>query len=351
MPCQHTFAVRRPWSLLLASLVVCGLAAQPARAQIRPDKPSADKLSSGPTSAGASSAADVRYGDPVVIKYRVGAEVTADHGACRNLLLVVAMPLECPEQQVRLVDEDVSSGVELAYRTLQEGGVRQMLMSVPYLANGATAKAILTFEVAMHPILPPDDTADLKIPQRVPRGVRRYTSGSPYIETKHHSIRSLAKEILGGVPESATDWEKVEAIYDYVLDHIAYVEGPDKPALQTLRDGQADCFGRSALFIALCRNIDVPARAVWVDGHAYPEFYLEDAAGEGHWYPCESAGTRAFGEMPLARVILQKGDNFRLPEKPRERLRYATDVGKGLPAAPGAKEPSYRFIRQQVFEQ
>ena len=76
----------------------------------------------------------------------------------------------------------------------------------------------------------------------------------------------------------------------------------------------------------------------------YPEFYLEHAEGEGHWYPCESAGTRAFGEMPLARTILQKGDNFRVPER-KEKLRYASDFMIGLPT-PGGGKPKVKYIRE-----
>ncbi len=297
-----------------------------------------------------SSATSVQFGPPVVTKYRVGGEVTASRGACRNLLVVVAVPLECPEQQVRLVDQDASNGVEISYRTLQ-GGVQQMLMATRYLPKGATVKAILTYEVETHPILPPEETDELKIPERVPREVRRYTGGSPFIETKHRQIRALAREIASGVDESATDWERVEAIYDYVQEHIDYVEDPeDKSALNTLRDGHADCHGLSALFIALCRANKIPARLVWVDGHVYAEFYLEDAGGEGHWYPCESAGTRAFGEMPLARPIFQKGDNFKMPEGPKERLHYATDYVNGLPT-PGGGSPSYKFIRKQIIGQ
>ena len=48
------------------------------------------------------------------------------------------------------------------------------------------------------------------------------------------------------------------------------------------------------------RRISPPA-CVWVPGHCYPEFYLEDEQGQGHWYPCQAAGTRIFGAMPEAR--------------------------------------------------
>jgi hypothetical protein len=288
----------------------------------------------------------LRFGPPETIRFRVGAEITASRGACRGIVATITVPLDCPEQEVSLVDEEVSPEVEsVAYRMLQ-GGARQMVISVPFLRNGATARALVTAEVTMRPILPPEKTDHLKIPKRLPRNVRMFVQGSPYIEVKHQRVRSLNREILKDFDESRSDWEKVETLYDYVIEHIEYVEGPDKGAVDTLRDGQADCQGRSMVFIALCRANKIPARMVWVDGHAYAEFYLEHAEGEGNWYPVESAGTRAFGEMPLARVILQKGDNFTVPER-KERLRYASDYLIGLPT-PGGGKPTVKYIRQPL---
>ena len=65
----------------------------------------------------------------------------------------------------------------------------------------------------------------------------------------------------------------------------------------------------SSLFVAICRADGIPARLVRVPGHCYPEFYLLDRDGKGRWFPCQAAGTRAFGGMPDPRPILQKGDN------------------------------------------
>ena len=290
----------------------------------------------------------VRYGEPTTIGYRVGVEVTASRGSCRNIVTAIAVPWECPEQEVKVISEDFSAEVaNVDYRILDDG-VKQMIVTIPRLANGATARAIVNYEVTTKPILPLEKTDDLVIPKRLVRKVRQYVGGSPFIETKHQKIRALAKEIWADLDESTTDWQKVEAIYDYVLDHIDYVEGNDKSALETLRDGHADCQGRSALFIALCRINKIPARMVWVADHAFPEFYLEDADGHGTWFPCESAGTRAFGEMPLTRTIYQKGDNFEVPERPKERLRYASDYGIGIPDANGGGKPKVRFVRDQV---
>jgi hypothetical protein len=298
----------------------------------------------------AKSDARVQFGPPDTIRMRIGAEITARRGASRNIVASIAVPLDCPEQQVKIISEDLSGEVgSIDYRPVSGGEVKQLVILIPRLSAGATAKATVDFEVTSHPILPPAKTDDLVIPKRPPRPVRQYMGGSPYIETKHQKIRSLSKEIWKDLDESATDWERVEALYDYVLEKVEYVEGPDKGALDALRDEQADCQGRSMLFIALCRASKIPARMVWVDGHAYPEFYLEDAEGRGYWFPCESAGTRAFGEMPLARTILQKGDNFRVPERPKERLRYASDYMIGVPVGNGGR-PKVKFIRQPLVE-
>ena len=333
---------RRYHSIAFAILLIL-LAAAPASAQIADD----DAAPAGP-----------QYGEPNTIRFRVGAEITATRGACRGIVAMVTVPLDCPEQKVTIVDEEISSEVrEVTYRSLPGGEVNQLLISVPYLPAGATARAVVTAEVSTRTILPPEQTDNLKIPKKIPAKIRIFTNGSPYIEVKNQRIRALSKEVFKDIDESATDWEKVETIYDYVLENIEYVEGPDKGAIETLRDGQADCQGRSALFIALCRANKIPARMVWVDGHAYPEFYLERGEAvkgkktkdvPGDWYPCESAGSRAFGEMPLARTILQKGDNFRVPER-KDRIRYASDFMVGLPT-PGGGKPKVKYIREQIVE-
>lgn len=299
------------------------------------------------------------FGPPSTIKFRVGAEITASRGACRGIVSMVTVPLECPEQQVTILAEDISPEVrEATFRSLPGGEVKQFLISVPQLPRDAVARAIVTCEVTTRPILPPENTEDLVIPKKLHKDIRGYTSASPYIESRHQRVRSLSKEVLKDVEDSITDWERIEKIYDWVLENIEYVEGPDKPAIDTIRDGQADCQGRSAVFVALCRANNIPARIVWVDGHVYPEFYMEHRDDEGkksktplgRWYPCESAGSRAFGEMPLARTILQKGDNFRVPEhKDKNRLRYATDYTIGLPS-PGGGKPKVKYYRDQIVD-
>jgi transglutaminase-like putative cysteine protease len=398
----------------------------------------------------------VRYGEAIATRYKVGAKVTAKGGTVRNIRLMVAVPLECPEQEVHVLEEDYSPHVtSVNFRNLPEdkraeAGARQMLITIAELPPRQVAQAIITYEVITKTMLPPEETATLKLPAKPDRTLKPYLSASPYINVNHRKIREAVNEALeapeknekiasddgdatgepspgdeqpqeaesaaesayeeveptsaevadeqpsataaeidpeaeakesdetaqeepgglvgvdaagsfapadstAGEPEAASsapgeptgDWQRVEKLYDYVIDKVKYEEGAqDKPALKALQDEKGDCHGIAALFVAMCRTADVPARMVWVDGHQYAEFYLENAEGKGHWYPVQSAGTRAFGEMPTPKVILQKGDNFRVPERRRERLRYASDYTLLL-AEPRFK-PKVTYIREQL---
>lgn len=281
----------------------------------------------------------VRPGNEQTEIYRVGMVVSAKSGPCRGIRGTVPFPIDWPEQHVRIVEEEISPSVrDVDYRDL-DNGVRQMLIHIPFLAAGEEAKAVVSLEVTRRALLPPEITDDLRFPEKLDRETRIYLGPSPGIETRQAKIRAATKEALKD-RDDANAWQKVEAIYDWVRDHVAYKEGKFKGAAAALRTKEGDCEDMSSLFIAMCRIIDVPARTVWVPGHCYPEFYLEGPDGQGYWYPCQAAGSRAFGEMPEMRPILQKGDNFKVPER-ADRQRYVAEYLTG----DGGK-PSVKFVRQ-----
>jgi transglutaminase-like putative cysteine protease len=331
----------------------------------------------------AATPVEVEYGPSVATRYRVGATITARGGTVENIRVMVAVPLECPEQQVEILQEDYSPEVENVEFRQTDEGVRQMLIYIPTLPPREEAQATVTYDVHTSPILPPKETEWFHAPKKVTFQLKRYLGPSPYIDVNNRKIRAAIKEALAAKdneksndaepsesaanePEVAaheepedpaaadapadeaplTDWQRVEKLYDYAIERVKYEEGADKSAVQVLADGKGDCQAIAALFVAMCRTEKIPARMVWVDGHQYAEFYLEDATGGGRWFPVESAGRREFGEMSVARVILQKGDNFRVPERPRERLRYASDYTLLL-SKPG-RQPKITYVREQL---
>jgi transglutaminase-like putative cysteine protease len=201
---------------------------------------------------------------------------------------------------------------------------------------------LITFEVQKHAIVEPANPQTMKAPRNPPPEVRPYLLPSPYIESRDLRIRALAKQIANG---PAAPWQHVEAIFDWVRENIEYQEGSLKGAVTALRDGNGDCEELTSLFIALCRASNIPARTVWVPGHCYPEFYLQDEQGRGQWLPCQVAGQRDFGRIFETRPILQKGDNFRIPEDPRPQ-RYVQIV-KSLPGR-GFVHPQVKVIQQPL---
>ena len=116
-------------------------------------------------------------------------------------------------------------------------------------------------------------------------------------------------------------------------------------ALAALKTNEGDCEDMSALFISMCRAIDVPARLVRVPGHCWAEFYLTDDAKQGYWFPAQVAGTEGLGSLQDDRVILQKGDSFHIPEEPKEDQLYVKELFMGT-VKDGGPDPKYQFIQE-----
>ena len=261
----------------------------------------------------------VSYGEERARRLKVGVKITAG-GPCKGIVVSLPVPMDWEEQQVKIVDEDISRAVrKFDYRVL-ENSVKQMVLHVPRLNSGEQAHAIVTFEVKGRTISGPKETDNLVIPKKIPRDLRKSLGASPYIESRNRKIQNAAKKVAR---EKEKAWEQAEAIYDFVRANVEYKESELKGAVQTLQEGEGDCEAMTSLFIAMCRAAKIPARMVWVTDHCYPEFYLTDEEGQGAWYPCQVAGTRAFGNMPDVRPIFQKGDNIKVPER-KKGQRYAS---------------------------
>ena len=275
--------------------------------------------------------------------WRVGMVIQAQNGPCAGIFATVPVPIEWENQQVRIVNEEISPELgKIRYRTLDHG-LKQMMIGITRLNPGQQAMAVITFEIISDPLPAPEDTQELSIPKRPSRDVRLYLGSSPFIDSRHARIRDQARKI---VADQETAWDQVEAIYDWVREHIELREGKLTGSVVALQNQFGQKEDLTSLFIALCRAHRVPTRTVWVPDHNYAEFYLENNEGKGRWYPCELVGTRAFGQLSQQRPILMRGDNFRVPEK-KESQRYVAEFLTGKTGR-GLAKPNVQFVRELV---
>ncbi|MBD3258197.1 T9SS type A sorting domain-containing protein [candidate division GN15 bacterium] len=143
------------------------------------------------------------------------------------------------------------------------------------------------------------------------------TIGEPFIESDNTELVARANDIIG---DEDNPYVKARLIYDWVIDNMTYQDVDRlKGALYALSNGHGECGEYSALFAALCRAVDVPARPVvgfWAEEgkstHVWAEFYLQNIG----WIPVDPTvaddwGDRDyyFGNIDNRRLILSKGYN------------------------------------------
>ncbi len=276
-------------------------------------------------------------------RWEFGVEVGATGGA-DNVTVVFPIPHDWPEQTVKWADPVI---VPAAQRVSEEkmDGVTLVTITWRSIAAGQTASIRVPAQIEKRFESAPTEVEKFKFSTRGNTKLKSFLQPSPYIESSHRRIKQLASELP--LDNSRPAWHQVEQIYDWVRDNIEYrFDTKIKTCLDAIDDGYGDCEEMSSLFIALCRARGIPARAVWIPEHTYAEFYLEDDAGQGTWYPCQLAGTRQFGEMLEAKPVLQKGDKFKIPGN-SQPLRYAQPT---LVAERTQGQLTLKWIAQELNE-
>lgn len=314
--------------LTLATVTFLSLSSQPSQAQQTETHPAAR----APTETQL----------PQTTYWKFGLIVTGS-GPTSGVQATLPVPTAWPDQSVDIVSLDKSPLVSTAKLKKLGKDAQQLYFKVPRMAGGDVVEASVTLKITKLESLAPVDTSIFEFAQPAPSKIRKYLEPSPFIESRHARIRELAKQIPVKSDDDA--WDQVLTIYEWVRENIEYKFDTEiRSCLDALDSGHGDCEEMSSLFIAICRARNIPARAVWIPDHTYPEFYLQDKNGEGHWFPCQAAGSYAFGQMPEAKPILQKGDKFRVSGH-RNPIRY---IQPTLKARDAASAPTIQWIMTQV---
>ena len=275
--------------------------------------------------------------------WEFGLEISSGNGPLRGAIAVAPVPIEFPEQKLTVLTEFRSPTVASVKMKDFAGQGRQMIVNVPNLGPGETARATITLRLDRYDIVAPEQPMAWMFCEKGQREGRQYLGESPYIETSHQRLKELGSEIVN---DGDAPWRQVESIYDWLQANVQYeFDETIHSTLDALNSKSGDCEEFASLFIALCRSRGIPARAVWCNDHTYPEFLLATPTGEAVWLPCQlTTHEHIFGQMFDDRPILQKGDKFTVvgETQPNRYLKPSMKV-----AAAGGS-PQLKWIIQEV---
>jgi Transglutaminase-like superfamily len=294
---------------------------------------SADAADTLRTSTGVKSATQkvvkdpaIELTDPRTYRLKVVVRVEAPDGKLTNVVAVAPIPMDWPEQQVRLISQKLSPGARVSQQVLA-GQAAILKLQAATVPKGGSVTVERLYEVTRHRmqfVLPPEQ---MDHPHRPPVELREQMSGpAPGLETQHPKIVSLT-ETLRHQASTAGAWGLVKTFWQWTRDNVKFENGDFRGALFAVENRCGDCEEMSALFVSMCRLSNITARTVWVEGHDYPEFYLSDREGNGHWIPAQVVGPAWFGEMAEYRPIFQKGDRFFDPFQ-KQYTRYVPHTAR-----------------------
>lgn len=240
--------------------------------------------------------------------YEIGVEVSAGASNLRNVTVTMPSLQNWREQKVELLKRKKPPRSKVTQKRHINSGTN-LICKVPFIGKGKTVTISQVYRVTRLDVELKLDFKSLRKPSsKEQKAFKIFLIKAPGVDTNNRNIRKAAKFLYDS--EKST-WDNVEGFYYWIRNNVEYQYHDDfRGAANTLDKKIGDCDDMSALFIGFCRVNGIPARTVWIQDHAYPEFYLVDKSGQGHWIPVQISGQHWIGKMFEARPIFQKGDSF-----------------------------------------
>jgi Transglutaminase-like superfamily len=326
------------------SIVVAGTEDAAKADETAVDTPPA-RLRSTPKDRFAIPDPAIELADPRTYRLKIAIRIQAPDGAVKNVIATGPIPMNWPEQKVRLISEKISPGAKCSEQVLR-GQAALIRFQVPQIPQGQAAFVERLYEITRYRTKFTLPGEDLTLPRVAPSEMREQLRGlPPGVEITNPKMIELA-ETLRNSSQDSGPWATAKAFWSWTRDNVKFVNGDFRGAMYAIEHHCGDCEEMSALFVGMCRLSGIPARTVWVHSHDYPEFYLVDKQGKGHWIPAQVLGPAWFGEMAEYRPIFQKGDRFYDPLK-REYVRYVPQTVKGADAK---ALPKIEFVQEIIAD-
>lgn len=250
------------------------------------------------------------YLEPRAFDVSIGLELQG-RGDAGRLQATTPVPTEFPEQKIDKV-EIITEGCEARLQPLASGAA-QLEMAAAGIAKGQTIRALAKLKLTLSKQYRAFEREQFPVKQPLPPEIKKnYLQDSPGIQTSNELVRKQAKNIAA---EHKHPWDQAAAIATWIRENIKAQIGAYTSVSAAMEKRRGDCEEMSAVFVALCRALQIPARLVWVPNHNWAEFYLTSEKGEGHWIPAHVACYGWFGWTGAHELVLQKGDRILHPQK------------------------------------
>ena len=251
------------------------------------------------------------YLEPRDFEVSVGMHIQGN-GDGKNLTATTVAPVQFPEQKILDVKIETSGCTAQLIALNETAG--QLVLFADSIGDGQTVSALAKYKVRIfkshfgfQKSMFPEEQNSKHVP-------KQFLKNSPGIKCSATMVKEIAKKVAG---ELKHPWDKAEKFYQWVWENIKGVPGKYTSVEEAISKGRGDCEERACTFIALCRNVGIPARQVWVPSHVWAEIALHDEAGQWHWIPIHTAAYNWFGFTGAHELVLQKGDRVRLPQRKR----------------------------------
>ena len=241
-------------------------------------------------------------------------------GGAVNIKSTTIVPVELPEQKIESANVQTQGCVATLRQIAPACG--QLILAAPSIVQGQVIRAVAHFRLTMlkqyfgykKEQFPAEQTFDKTFS-------KAYLYDDPGITTRIRSVRDLAHKIGD---EHGHPFDKARAFKHWVRKHIKMRPGRYTSVVAAIRDAIGDCEERASVFAAFCRICGIPTRSVWAPNHVWAEFVLKDHDGVGHWIPAHTSAYTWFGYTGVHELVLQKGDEIRIPEQ-KQPVRFAHD--------------------------
>ena len=174
--------------------------------------------------------------------------------------------------------------------------------------------------------------ADLTIPDSYPAALASHLVAEPGIQKDDPQIEAALRRIVPA--EKPTILDAVTRIHRHLQDNLAnrnfsgYTD-----ALTALKLGEASCNGKSRLFVAIARKLNIPSRLVggliMQQGSKRTTNQWVEVYVNGHWIPFDTINDH-FAEIPANYLTLYYGDLVLFKHTANVNFQYFFKITKQL---------------------